>query len=178
MKTVIINTLKLFVVCLLSVAALAAVNMFTTRKIADNEEKSKQLALSHVLPASSFEKQELKDNSYGVFEMYKGLDESGTIAGAVIFLNTKGYGGDITVAVGVSATGEITGVEVNSHGETPGLGERVTHKEFLDQFKGGRAPYKLKDIDGITGATISTNAMIKGINSAAEYFAAYVQEVN
>lgn len=82
-----------------------------------------------------------------------------------------GYAGDIVMMIGVNkARGEMLGVEIVSHGETPGLGARVAEESFREQWRGLPAmrPASLKGdggaVDAITGATFSSRAMIDGTN--------------
>lgn len=79
----------------------------------------------------------------------------------------KGYGGDIHLLTGVTVNGEVSGVKVISHAETPGLGANIVQESFSRQFKGmslekNRWDVKKKggDVDQVTGATISSNAVI------------------
>ena len=100
---------------------------------------------------------------------------SGEITGyAVNASSMKGYGGEIRVIVGVDARGNITGVEVLTHRETPGLGDKITTENFLNLFKGRsiNETYRVKadggDIDQFSGATISPRAVTEAVNKAVE----------
>ena len=64
----------------------------------------------------------------------------------------KGYGGEISMMVGINADGEVTGVTIMDMSETAGLGANAKKETFLDQFKG-----KDPKIQALTGATITTN---------------------
>ena len=68
---------------------------------------------------------------------------------------------------------QLRGLSIISQSETPGLGDKITQSTFLDRFKGIFFPgIELSenggDIDGITGATISSKAVISGIVSSLE----------
>jgi len=87
---------------------------------------------------------------------------------------TKGYGGELVLIYSVDAgTKKILGLKILSHKETPGLGAKVIEKKFTDQFI-GKTTQQLelkKDfpdgtIDAITGATITSRAVIKAIKTA------------
>ncbi|MDR1061324.1 MAG: FMN-binding protein, partial [Clostridiales bacterium] len=68
-----------------------------------------------------------------VTEFYRGLSGGRTV-GYVATVVSKGYGGDVSVIVGIGADGKIAGVRVASHSETPGLGANSTNPEFYSQY--------------------------------------------
>lgn len=91
----------------------------------------------------------------------------------------EGYGGDITFTVGIKQDGTICGVSVLTINETAGLGMKAKEASFLNQFKDKKVEKftytkngagKENEIDAISGATITTKAMTKGVNAAIECF--------
>lgn len=104
--------------------------------------------------------------------------------GCVVTVTSKeGFGGDIQFTVGVTAAGTISGVSVLSISETAGLGMKAKEESFLEQYKQEEKIVQFTvtkkgeegadKIDAISGATITTNAMTKGVNGAmkaAGYF--------
>lgn len=91
--------------------------------------------------------------------------------GFVIESVANGYHGDVTLMVGVSKEGKVTGVVVEDMQETRGLGARaLTDVPFLAQFlwTGGEAEVG-SDVDALTGATVSSKAVTKAVNSAVAY---------
>ena len=102
-------------------------------------------------------------------------DASGTVLGYVLTVTThEGYGGDIQFAMGIQDDGTLNGISILSIGETAGLGMRANTDAFKDQFKdknvdkfeytktGATAD---DQIDALSGATITTNAMTNGVNA-------------
>ncbi|HHY45668.1 MAG TPA: FMN-binding protein, partial [Firmicutes bacterium] len=93
-------------------------------------------------------------------------------------VSSPGYGGPIDAIVGISTDGKVTGVTIIGQQETPGLGSNVSGKRFREGFLGKDVsrPIKLKkdggDIDAITGATISSRAVTRGVASAGKLFLA------
>ena len=92
-------------------------------------------------------------------------------------VETQGYGGTITLLVGLSEDLEtIIGIEVVEHVETPGLGGEITTGEFQRQFAGLDADEPVSyvknvepdpdanEIQAISGATITSRAITSGIN--------------
>ena len=91
--------------------------------------------------------------------------------GYVIESTAYGYNGDITLMVGVSNEGKVTGLVVEDMQETRGLGaEALTNVPFLAQFllTGGDAEVG-NNVDALTGATVSSKAVTKAVNSAVAY---------
>lgn len=181
-KDVLIPTVTLFVICLIVSALLAGTNALTKEPIAENELKKSQEAMQSVCPeAAAFEGAEGLE-----IEVYRALNESGEVIGYAIPVAAKGYGGDVSVMVGISLEGEtdlgkVTGVEVLSHSETPGLGANATSESFLSEYeqaitasgfavtKDGSGGSDGK-IDAITGATITSNAVTNAVNEAIEIY--------
>ena len=110
--------------------------------------------------------------------------------GYVIETKTYGYAGDITVLVGVSTGGRVTGIVVRDQSETVGLGAKVLYDhEFLAQFlnktgsfavgapgadafsgaTGTEATGEETYVDAITGATVTSKAIARCVNSAIAY---------
>jgi electron transport complex protein RnfG len=96
---------------------------------------------------------------------------------AIKSYSDQGYSGRIEVMVGFELDGQIREVQVLSHRETPGLGSKITSPDFLDQFAGQYADqFDLHvtkdggDIDGISGATISSRAVGEAIQTAYDNF--------
>ena len=91
--------------------------------------------------------------------------------GFVIETVTAGYAGDITMLIGVSTKGSVTGLVVREMSETLGLGAQVlTDWEFLTQFLGSTGDVEVgTNVDAITGATVTSKAIARSINSAVAY---------
>jgi electron transport complex protein RnfG len=159
----------LFIVCGISAGALAVVNLVTRQPIAAQAEIERREAFRMVMPGAD----EFRERVPAVeWEALRG----GTSAGAVMSISTQGYSGPIAVAVGMDLEGRLTGLRVLSHTETPGLGARITGKEFSGQFRGLAAgDLKLRKddpstgkVDAITAATISSRAVTEAVRAAVE----------
>ena len=168
MKDIIKPIIVLASICLVVTALLAYVNMVTAPIIKDAQDKEASQARSEVLKeAKSFEKLSIDKLPEGVTEIYKGSDNSGY----VFMLTTKGYGGSINLICGMKPDGSIEAVKTLIHSETKGIGSKV-----MDNESGYHANYtgKTKDnyseVDGISGATISSKAYKKAMASAFEAF--------
>lgn len=91
--------------------------------------------------------------------------------GFVIETVTAGYAGDITMLVGVSTEGKVTGIVVRDMSETPGLGANaLTDWKFLAQFLNNEGDAEIgTNADAITGATVTSKAIARAVNSAVAY---------
>lgn len=153
----------LAVICLIASSLLAGVNGITKPRIAAQAYAQEQNALREVLPeAVSFEP--VCDATETLY--YKGLSASGDLVGYAFKAQGKGYAGVIETMVGMTPEGVITAVWVIQQNETPGLGSRVAEDDFTGQFPGQNAAL-LEDAQAITGATISSRALIDSVKSAA-----------
>lgn len=117
----------------------------------------------------------------GVTQVYEGLDENNNRVGIAYEAKGPGYGGEITLAVGVdTGTNSVVGIKVLSHEETPGMGDRIESEDFLSQFKGKPVddPFVVgQDVDGITAATVSSNAVTTLVGKTAKPVLEYAGEV-
>ena len=103
---------------------------------------------------------------------------------AVEAIGKGGFGGDLTIMVGVDlAAGLMTGMEVVSHSETPGLGARISEISFRKQWQGlaTDTPIALTtaggSIDSISGASTTSGAAVRGTNDALAFVRDYKDEI-
>lgn len=99
--------------------------------------------------------------------LWYAFGESDTL-GIVFIATTQGYADQIKFIIGLTAKGQITGVEILYSNETPGIGEVIRGKEFLNSFKE-------KIPDAITGATVSSQALINGIKEQVEVYKGFLK---
>jgi electron transport complex protein RnfG len=88
-----------------------------------------------------------------------------------------GYSGDINIMVGIDPAGTVAGIEILSHNETPGLGDKIELPAFKKIFSGKNltnADWRVKkdggEFDQITGATISPRAVVGAVRRGLEFF--------
>ncbi len=171
-KEMITPTLVLFLICLVITAALAGTYQVTKPIIDEINIKNANIARGEVLPGGegAFSPMET-ELSPGVLEVYEANNKKGYVFTA----QDKGFGGKITVMVGVSDQGEITGVKVTGHAETPGLGTKAMTVDYLAQYQGQVAVTRTNEpdmtqIDAVTGATISSNAIFRAVDASLAQF--------
>lgn len=174
--------LILFAITAVLAGLLAFVNGKTAPIIAQNEALKKEDAMRAVLPeAAEFEEAEITDeiaalsDSGEIKEAYTGIGTSGDVVGACVITETSGYDIGINTVTGVDAELEVTGVEITSLKETPGLGAKAKDEDFREQYEGKTAEIGVsktgaddKNIAAISGATKTSNGVTHGVNLALE----------
>ena len=154
--------------------ALAVTNGVTQEPIAQQSRQQADAALTAMFPETAdagavFEALSVQSDM-GLTKAYV-VKRGDEVIGYAASRKTQGYGGPIEVTVGTEATGVIRGVAVGGEEfkETEGLGSRVREPAFTDQFKGKAAPVTLgQEVDGVSGATVSSKAVVEGVNGAVE----------
>jgi len=94
-------------------------------------------------------------------------EEAPAAAGTVYTASAQGFAGPVAVEVTVD-NNTITAIKIgdDKFAETPGFGAKALEDAFQNQFVGKTLPVAAADIDGIAGATITTNAVVAAINAA------------
>ncbi len=86
--------------------------------------------------------------------------------------SVMGYGGPVLVRLTLDAQGRIAALDVGGarFSETEGVGSRIKDESYLQAFLGLRPPLTLgKEIDAISGATVSSRALVDAVNEAAAF---------
>jgi len=166
-------------ICLAATMVLAVTYEVTKPKIEEQLRIEEQDALKAILPgADSFTPKKVDDIEY--FEAMK----SKALVGYCVRVTGVGYNGYMRIIVGIDTAGTIKGVRVLEQYETPGLGAKIDEIKpgesepwFLRQFKGksARTIQVKKDIDAITGATISSKAVTDAIRDTVTKFLSKVR---
>lgn len=171
MKYILKMALTLLAITAVVAAALAGVNALTAPRIAAITEQKTQAAIEKVLPG-------------GGEPVYCFVDGTGLVkaayaseTGYAIEVAPNGFDGEILMMVGVDKDGNVLGIDIISHTETAGLGavagtDSAKGDAFRSQFVGlGEALAVDKDggqIDSLTSATITSRAVVAGVNAAVE----------
>ena len=200
-STLIKDALILFAITIIAAFALGAVYEITKDPIKEAEAKTKTEAAKAVfaeMKETAETSQEEVDKAQALVdsnnknkefdtitidEVLQALDENGNKIGDIITVTSKkGYGGQITIIMGVADDETLKGIEFLSISETPGLGMKAKDDDpdkdgdFKDQFKGVQpGSYKLTkrninmsgttEIDAISSATITTSAVTNMLNA-------------
>ena len=174
----------LLIITLVAGIALGITDALTRNPIAEQERIQAENARKSVLKdAVSFEQLSIVEDA-SVAWAYAGIGEDGQPIGYVAQKTIKGFGGDVDVIVGVNVQDPenltLTGISVggSKFKETAGLGARSKDKAFTDQFIGKTVPLKLiknsadkadNTIDAITSATVTSNAVVNGVNDVVKF---------
>jgi RnfABCDGE-type electron transport complex D subunit/RnfABCDGE-type electron transport complex G subunit len=179
--------IALTIIAILAGLALSGVFFMTKDTIADQELAKEREAYKAVCPdAASFDDaEEAKDaiaamagESTRVNEALVAKDEAGNVIGYALNVTGKGFGGDVTMALGLTADGKISGISFTELSETAGLGMRADEPAFKDQFagKGGQLTLVKGDASGeqeisaITGASVTSGAVISAVNAGLDLY--------
>ncbi len=182
-KKIIVSTLVLCIITLVAGLALAAVYEVTKDPIAKAEAQAALNAYYAVFPeAESFDELSLKEfsteNGAEVEKIVLAKNGENVLGYALTVTSPNGYGGNVTIAMGVSPVGTLTGISVISQSETAGLGAKCKDDKFTSQFAGidgGRVDYTKSEpvadnqIQAISGATITTSAVVEAVNAGLAY---------
>ncbi len=167
MKEIVRLSAVLCLICLVSAFLLALIFDIAEPRIIEQKRLEEQRAIEEVLPqpADTIDKIQEEDLVF-----YKAKDSQGKLIAYVFIAKAYGYSSDIKTVVSLDSAGNIIKVRILEHAETPGIGSQVTEDKFLNQFKH-------KDIneqfDTITGATISSKAVIDSIRQKAQEVLSY-----
>ncbi len=162
--------INLAIACLIS-GVILAVTYFVTNPVAEQKkvEMNNKAMQTLVKNADSFKKVEGKE---GWYTANKGSD----MLAYIVPIETKGYGGVIKLLAAITPEGKEIDFTILSHNETPGLGDNAGKDSFRQQFNGKdsskmivvKDPSNKDNIQALTGATISSRAVTKGIKEAEE----------
>lgn len=146
-----------------SVSLLSLVNGFTAPQIKAQEEAAALAPLKNIFPDMTGFR--LQNDVYVILSGDKTVGYAFKATGA-------GYGGTITIMVALQDENTVKGIAIVAQSETPGLGSRITLPIFTDKFMNKKIEdIKLKadggQIDGITGSTISSRAVVEAVRNTA-----------
>lgn len=166
--------ITMMVIGIISAALLTGVNGVTEPIIAERQRLEHLRTLEQYFPGMErFESRTVDGESYDLV-----YGRRGELLGVMATVNTReGYGGEITYNLAVDEAGTIIGLKVISHSETPGTGDVIETPEFQERLigKGIGDPFQDGvDVDVISGATVSSLAMIDSARRALESIAAHL----
>lgn len=185
MKEIVKLGVILFIIGSVAAALLAMTYDFTIDQILEQRRIADEIARKEVFPdaegftaASQDELTAAQAINPAIAEVYF-AEADGTVIGYVVKTKPSGFGGTVDVVTGVATDGTITGLRVGNHQETPGLGANATTPDFYTQFKGlsilspvmvNKTAPSGNEIQAITGATITSQAVTDGVNFISEIF--------
>ena len=167
-------TATLLSICAVVALLLGIVNSVTEPIIRRMQEEKTAAAMAMVLQAGSYDKVDFQYEN--VTAMYHAMAGDKQI-GYVVEVTTGGFGGSMSLVVGVDMDGKVTGVSVTDHAETKNIGTKVTDDgDVLSRFIGMSGTITVNSgsnrFDGISGATVTSKAVTAGVNTALAAVAA------
>ncbi len=165
----------LFIICVVVSAALAGTNLLTQDRIAQLAAENAEASRKIVLPAAeAFE----SPGGRGLLHRHRRRPDWWAMC---LRQRPAAMAATVSVMTGIDAEGNITGVVILSHDETPGLGANAEKPDFLNQYlqpapEGGlsrssstRRPAE-GQIEAMTGATVTSTAVTNAVNQAIEQY--------
>lgn len=165
--------LILLLICFCASLVLSVTYKFTRNRIEAQAITEEKGALDDVFPgASDFSEEKMQEETYYIAR------KDNKVLGYIIRAKNKGYASTINMLVGCDPKGVIQGIKILSQEETPGLGAKINEIRygedkpwFLQQFEGKKSQeLDLKNIQAITGATISSSAVLEGVKKSVNEF--------
>ena len=194
MRKIIKNAAILTAITLIAGIALGLVYEITKGPIAQAQEEARQAAYRQVIPEAeeflpyeAFDQEEaaaiLQEGQLSgdtLDEVVEALDAEGKVIGYVMTVtSSEAYDGELQLATGIRTDGTVSGISFLSLSETPGLGMRADEDSFKAQFAGKQVSqfrYTKSgasgddEIDALSGATVTTNAVTNSVNASLLYF--------
>ena len=191
-KLVLLSGWLLAVTALLGTGLITTVNWYSQPYIEENERQMLIRSLNTVIPPQLYDNDILHDTtmlqdlsllgSKNPIMIYRARKSGEPVAAAMRVIAPNGYSGPIVLLVGIKYAGEVTGVRVVKHQETPGLGDAIDIERsfWIEVFTGkslanpGQAGWKVKrdggQFDQFTGATITPRAVVSAVHNALQFF--------
>ncbi len=203
MKRIVRSTLQtalnLVFFAIIGTAILSATYFLTHAAIVHSEQQEKLKLITQIVPTDLFDNDIIQDTLPIAADPLLGTTETTTVyrarlkgAPSAVVLEAiapDGYSGKIALVLAVRSNGQLAGVRVVAHKETPGLGDYIElgKSPWIKGFDGkSRTAYSAEDWqvekDGgkfgyMTGATITPRAVIKAVHHALQYFDAHRDEL-
>ena len=166
----------LLAICIIIPLALSLTNKITKDKIAELDEKNSRETMADLIEADNFTECEFGENEFNYYTAVK----DGNIIGYLFKTAEKGYGGDVSVMTAVNTDGTVKSVAIlDVSNETPGLGQNAAKESFYSQYADKKSGISLvkngaesdkNEVNAVTGATITSTAVNKAVNTALKQF--------
>ncbi|MFA5678631.1 MAG: electron transport complex subunit RsxG [Pseudomonas sp.] len=198
-RSVLRNSLILGVFAICTVGVIAFIQQATSERIAAEQQRMQMRALNEILPEDQHDNDLLQDgfsvNDQALLQLpaagtaWRARRDGAVTAVILPVVTLDGYSGRIDLLVGIRANGELAGVRVVNHRETPGLGDKleVAKSHWIFNFDGKSltvpAPTSWAvrkdggEFDQFVGATITPRAVVQAVRNALLYFEQHRDEL-
>ena len=171
-------TAVLALICIVVTLALSSANLLTENKIKALAQENQNKAMSKLIEADSYNEKTAEIDGEKI--TYTTAENSDGIIGYIFTVDVNGYGGALSVMTAINTDGTVAAIEIlDASNETPGLGQNETKQDFYTQYSGVKSGVEVvKDgtgsadnntVNAVTGATISSKAVTKSVNTALDY---------
>lgn len=198
-RSVLRNSLILGAFAIFTAGLIAFIQQATGERIAMESERMQMRALNEIVPNEQHDNDLLQDSFPVTDQRLLGLPSPGTgwrarkdgqvVAVILPAVTMNGYSGRIDLLVGIRASGELAGVRVVDHRETPGLGDKFepAKGDWIFSFDGKSLSVPASrgwavrkdggDFDQFVGATITPRAVVQAVYNALQYFEQHREEL-
>ena len=155
-------------VLLVTCAVIFGVHRFTDLNAARAEVQAQHELLAQAMPQAVVGA-ETPYRASGALSITAGYNGEGQLLGYCVEVQSQGFGGPITMTVGVDLNGEVTGVAIDSHNETDRVGTTALTPEALSRYIGRSGTLRNSgnnSVDVVSGATATSKAVTAGVNRA------------
>ncbi len=169
----------LIIICGLATAFVSFAFDAASPLIAERRHKNIILGYTQVLP-EAVNLETLPAEGQGIISEIVRSEKERSVNGYIYTVNPQGYSGQIVLMVGIShPAAQITGVKILQQTETPGLGSKCAEPDFIGQFTGKTLAQPLSvskkaespgEVQAITASTITSKAVVGGINAARQHY--------
>lgn len=175
---------------LLASTLLAGIQALSRERIAEGERRLQERALAAVLPGTAYDNDLLASRATiaapgwlgdGEHALYRARRDGQAQALVLEAVAHDGYNGDIRLLLAIDRGGRLLGLQLLGHRETPGLGDAIARPDWQSQFLGRALDspphpgWRLRrdggDFDALTGATISSRALLGAVRRALQFVA-------
>ncbi len=163
----------LAVICVVASGLLAGMNSLTKSRIIAQAQAEEETALREVMPQGEYF-DPIKKGEDIIY--YKVRNKDGKFIGVAFKASGKGYSSVIDTLVSMTEDGTIVAIKILNQNETPGLGAQVTGPSFTGQFN-NKNLQGLSEVQAITGATISSKAVIGSVQEKAKEIQKLIKDV-
>ena len=183
--------LTLGLIGLLAAALLSGVHLVTRDRIASEQQRQALATLNQIVPESEYDNELMEDRFSAWISglsspatIYRARMDGDPVALLADVTTPDGYSGDIRLLVGLAPDGEVIGVRILEHRETPGLGDRIESRRsnWIRQFEGkslGDPPAQAWTtdkrggaFDTLSSATITSAAVIEAVRNVLAWYSA------
>jgi electron transport complex protein RnfG len=191
-RSIAVPTVTLVIIAVVLTVGLVTFANVTRDRIARNQQAWIKQHLDALVPPQSYDNDPLADTievtapellgTSSPVVVYRLRKAGLPVAVAVRSIAPDGYRGPLELLIAIAPGGQLLGVQVIRHNETPGLGDAFENRDagWLEKFRGlslSKPPQQRwtvrrdgGDFDAFTGATITPRAIVKSVRRTLEFY--------